>query len=71
MFKFEFALTTRDGQRIENIVIAGRDQPDAERKLLQMYRHSTVDRVRIRDADARQLAGVSVEEILTLVAREG
>lgn len=70
MYKFDFALTTRDGQKIENIVIAGRDQSDAERKLQQMYRQCSIDRVRMCGADARQLAGVSVEDILTLVARE-
>ncbi len=42
MLKFAFCIVTREGQRVSRIVIAGRDQADAERKLLQMYRHCTV-----------------------------
>lgn len=42
MLKFAFSIVTREGQKVSRIVIAGRDQADAERKLLQMYRHCTI-----------------------------
>jgi hypothetical protein len=42
VLKFAFSIVTREGQKVSRIVIAGRDQADAERKLLQMYRHCTV-----------------------------
>ncbi len=44
MQKFEFSIKTRDGQLIERLNIAGRDQADAERKLKQMYRYCEVVR---------------------------
>ncbi|HEY5799228.1 MAG TPA: hypothetical protein VIT92_03365 [Burkholderiaceae bacterium] len=69
MHKYDFTLITRDGQKIDSIVIAGRDQADAERKLLQMYRSCTIVSVDMRYGDARQQT-TSVEDILTLVARE-
>jgi len=42
MLKFDFSVQIRGGQRVDNIVIGGRDHADAERKLLQMYRHCEV-----------------------------
>ncbi len=44
MQKFEFSIKTRDGQTIERLNIAGRDQADAERKLRQMYRYCEIVR---------------------------
>jgi hypothetical protein len=70
MVKFDFSLLTRDGQKIESVVIAGRDQVDAERKLVQMYRNCTVLSVVIKYSDERQGQATSVEDILTLVSRE-
>jgi len=37
MPKFDFSVTTRDGQKVESVQIYGKDLPDAERKLRQMY----------------------------------
>jgi hypothetical protein len=42
MLKYEFSVRTRAGQKVEGIVIMGRDQADAERKLFQMYRHCEI-----------------------------
>lgn len=68
MLKFDFSIQTRDGQKIESIVIAGRDQEDAERKLRQMYRHCEVMRCRIK-GDAKQGQSTSMEEILSLISK--
>ena len=68
MVKFDFSIQTRYGQKIESIVIAGRDQEDAERKLRQMYRHCEVLRSRIKD-DSRQAQSASMEEILSLISK--
>ncbi len=35
--KYSFRVRTRNGAVVENILIAGQDEKDAERKLLQMY----------------------------------
>lgn len=37
MTKFGFRIRTRDGLLVENLLIHGRDEADAERKLRQMY----------------------------------
>lgn len=38
MLKYNFSIRIRDRLKVGKIVIAGRDQGDAERKLKQMYR---------------------------------
>lgn len=70
MLKFDFSILTRDGQRIVSVVIAGRDQEEAERKLRQMYRHCEIvscNANQIDDHKAQQV--VSVEDIITLISK--
>ena len=38
MFRYGFNIKTHSGQRVENISIVAQSQPDAERRLRQMYR---------------------------------
>jgi hypothetical protein len=40
--KYGFRIRTRDGLMIENLMIHGRDEADAQRKLMQMYRNCEV-----------------------------
>lgn len=71
MQKFAFAIKTRDGQMVENVTIAGRDQADAERKLRQMYLHCQV--IRCSSAPMHLRRGhhdVEVEDLLSMIARE-
>ena len=35
--KYRFRIRTRNGSVVENLLIAGQDEKDAKRKLLQMY----------------------------------
>ena len=70
MLKFDFAVQTRYGQKIESIVIAGQDQADAERKLMQMYRLCTVLRCQSRNTEEKQWQATSVEDILTLISKD-
>lgn len=69
MQKYDFSVKTRDGQKVESILIAGRDQPDAERKLRQMYRNCEVTRCEIRQPEDRYCQAVFIEDILTLIAK--
>jgi hypothetical protein len=48
MFKYDFSVRTRGGQKIDSIIIMGRDRADAERKLYQMYRHCEILRCELR-----------------------
>ena len=70
MFKFEFSILTRDGQKVDGILIAGKDQADAERKLLQMYHHCQVTLCEARqDSQKQSLQAASVEEIISLISK--
>jgi hypothetical protein len=42
MKKYIFSIKTRDGLSIKRLMISGRDQEDADRKLNQMYRHCEI-----------------------------
>ena len=69
MMKFDFSIRTRDGQRIESLVIGGLDQQDAERKLNQMYRYCEIIRCETKDNGVKQSDSTSVEDILSLISK--
>jgi hypothetical protein len=56
MTKFGFKIRTRGGMIVDNLTIPGRTQQEAERKLLQIYRHCE-----ILEAHPRQVS--SPEEV--------
>jgi len=69
MVRYDFSIRTRDGQRIESLVIGGIDQKDAERKLNQMYRYCEILRCESKDAGIKQSDSNSVEDILSLISK--
>lgn len=70
MQKFDFSILTRDGQRVDSVVIAGRDEADAERKLRQMYRYCQVVGCNARNREeGMNQHGVSLEDILSLISK--
>ena len=69
MVKFDFTIKTRDGQRIDSLVIGGVDKQDAERKLNQMYRYCEVLRCDSKDAANKQVESNSIEDILSLISK--
>jgi hypothetical protein len=69
MTKFKFRIRTRGGLVVDHITIAGRDQPDAERKLEQMYHGCQVlDLQRLDDPSPGGQA--DMDDILALIARQ-
>jgi hypothetical protein len=42
MTRYGFNIRTRSGQRVDNICIMAASQPDAERRLRQMYHHCEI-----------------------------
>lgn len=70
MLKFDFSVKTRDGQKIESILIQGKDLSDAERKLLQMYRYCEVISCRTINADNKLSQSSDIEEVLSLIAKQ-
>lgn len=67
--KFGFRIRTRQGLVVANLMIHGRDEADAERKLRQMYQHCEIIGRKVvraaRRADAQDLA-----QVVPLVARQ-
>lgn len=70
MVKYDFSVQTRGGQKIQSVVIAGRDQDDAERRLRQMYRDCDVLRCKVKHSDEKPWRSTSVEEILAAISSD-
>ncbi|MFO1362129.1 MAG: hypothetical protein U1F45_06575 [Burkholderiales bacterium] len=66
--KFAFRIRTRTGMVVENLNIHGREEADAQRKLLQMYPHCHVLECRALGAPARS-DPASFEEVASLGAK--
>ncbi len=71
MLKFDFSVLTKDGQRVESVLIAASDMERAEVKLRQMYRYCEILRCTPREEEIGNKTGlsVSVEDILTLISK--
>ena len=69
MMKFAFRIQTRGGSSVENLVIQGRDQAEAERKLRQIYHHCTIVEARAI-ADATRSDSSDLEGVISLIADE-
>jgi hypothetical protein len=69
MTKFGFTIRTRDGSLVDNLVIPGQDQVEAEGKLRQVYRHCTVVDVRVIAGPA-PAGATDLEGLITLIASE-
>ena len=67
MLKFNFSVKTRGGQTVNNILIAGKDDADAERKLRQMYYHCEITRCEVRQDESKHASAASIEELLSLI----
>jgi hypothetical protein len=70
MLKFNFTVTTRNGQRVENIQIQGRDLSDAERKLRQMYLHCDVTQCKVIEMDKKISQSADIAEVLAVIVKE-
>lgn len=69
MIKFGFRIRTRSGLPVDNLVIQGRDQADAERKLKQVYHHCEIlDCSAIEEIPAGN--GTDLDGFISLVARQ-
>ena len=75
--KFGFRIRTRHGLVVEHLMIHGRDEADAERKLRQIYMHCEIlERSVMQPAVMQstyvhpsQKSGASFEEIVSLICK--
>lgn len=69
MDRYQFAILTRHGQKIDSLVIGGADQAQAERKLHQMYRDCTILNCTVREVVEKVKPVNSMEDLLTLISK--
>lgn len=67
MTKYGFRIRTRDGLLVENLLIHGRDELDAERKLRQMYHGCEIVECAPTCESARS-ATANFEDVVRLIA---
>ena len=67
MIRFGFQIRTRSGQRIDNISIIAATQPDAERRLRQMYHHCEIIECR-EQAVPRHVETLDLEAVIALIS---
>ncbi len=67
--KYGFRIRTRSGMLVEHLMIHGRDQADAQRKLEQMYRHCQILECKTVPTAARVDPVASFEEVLSRVTK--
>ena len=65
--KYGFRIRTRHGLVVENLVIHGRDEADAERKLSQMYQHCQVLACMV--VAAKKPEHLSFEDVVSLLTK--
>ena len=76
MTKFGFVIKTRSGLTVDNLVIHGRDQADAERKLGQMYLHFEILERQVIQEENTSAKGTAsketaaFEDIVSLIANQ-
>jgi len=59
IMKYGFRIRTRSGLIVDNLLIHGRDEVDAERKLRQMYRYCKILQCTVHEPGKRaELAAV-------------
>ena len=69
MLKFVFSIRTRNGQKVDNLLISSIDKAGAELKIQQMYRYSEILSCELKQDHGKNTESTSVEEILTLISR--
>ena len=73
--KFGFRIRTRQGLVVEHLMIHGRDEADAERKLRQMYLHceilecNVMQPAMMQPARRSPAAAASFEDVISLISK--
>jgi len=69
MLKFGFKIRTRGGMLVDNLMIPGRDQADAEKKLQQIYRYCEILEAKPVHQPMRE-ESMDVDGIISLISRQ-
>lgn len=66
--KYGFRIRTRGGSVVDNLLISGRDEPDAERKLRQIYRGCEIIEAKRLLIQTPRNGPVTYEEVVDLIS---
>lgn len=66
--KYGFRIRTRSGAVVDNLMIFGRDETEAERKLRQMYLGCEILEARSVAASANRAGPVTYEDVVDLIS---
>lgn len=66
--KYGFRIRTRAGVVVDNLLIFGRDEPDAERKLRQIYLGCEILETKRLLVQAQRSGPLSFEDIVDLIS---
>ena len=69
MLKFGFKIRTRGGMVVDNLQIPGRDQAEAEKKLLQIYRYCEILEAKPVQQKSQEET-IDVDGIISLISRQ-
>jgi hypothetical protein len=70
MMKFGFKIRTRSGLVVDNLLIPGKDQADAERKLTQIYRHCEILESKTIQQQTSRDDTMDMDGIISLISRQ-
>ena len=66
--KYGFRIRTRSGAVVENLLIYGKDEPDAERKLRQIYLGCEIIETKRLVIQAQRTNPVTYEDVVDLIS---
>jgi hypothetical protein len=69
--KFGFRIRTRSGAVVDNLAIIGRDEPDAERKLRQIYLGCVILESKQLVFGVQRGGTVNFEDVVDLISGSG
>jgi len=70
MMKFGFKIRTRSGLVVDNLLIPGKDQADAERKLNQIYRHCEILETKTVQQPSAREETMDIDGIISLISHQ-
>ncbi len=70
MMKFGFKIRTRSGLVVDNLLIPGKDQADAERKLNQIYRNCEILETKTVQQTSAREETMDIDGIISLISHQ-
>lgn len=69
MLKYVFSIRTRNGHKVDDLLISSHDIAGAEARVKQMYQHCEILSCELRQQENKHLETATIEEILTLISK--